>query len=111
MANIKKPKSKPIDKGMATRAGAKALEVANRLKAYNKATQKSEAAYQHMLAVAASHKKKPDSSGKKRVLKAKSAFFDAVDRDTDIYTDYFMLKDLDTFKKYTTGVGPRKKRK
>ena len=99
MANIKKPKSKPIDKGMATRAGAKALEVANRKEAYAKAKKATAKARAHVMSVMDSHKKKPDSSGKKRVLKAANAFSDIRLKEKLRGADYFELQRGDNFKK------------
>ena len=113
MANIKKPKSKPIDKGMTTRAGAKALEVGNRLKAYNKAKKATAKARAHALSVMDSHKKKPDSSGRKRVLKAEKAFNDTRLEERLREADYVTLQRHDNFKKplWAYEMPPRARRK
>tara|TARA_R110000772_G_scaffold145847_3_gene255954 strand:- start:29 stop:328 length:300 start_codon:yes stop_codon:yes gene_type:complete len=94
MANIKKPKSKPIDKGMATLAGAKALELIKRKKAYDKATKATVKARAHVMSVIDSHKKKPDSGkgGISRVGKAVDAYPKAFEAELSAYRKYNSLK-------------------
>tara|TARA_R110000737_G_C14197610_1_gene416656 strand:+ start:119 stop:472 length:354 start_codon:yes stop_codon:yes gene_type:complete len=99
MANIKKPKSKTIDKGMTTRASAKAMELGRRKKAYDTSKKATAKARAHVMSVMDSHKKKPDSSGKKRVLKAANAFSDIRLKEKLRGADYFELQRGDNFKK------------
>jgi len=99
MANIKKPKSKKIDKGMTTRASAKAMELGNRKRVYDNAIKATAKARAHVMSVMESHKKKPDSSGNKRVLKAEKALTDTLLKERLRGADYFELQRRDNFKK------------
>lgn len=94
MANIKKPKSKKIDKGMTTRASAKAMELGKRKKAYDKATKATDSAVARWDAVADSRERKPDSGkgGISRVGKAIDAYHKALEAEMSNYKKYKSLQ-------------------
>jgi len=84
-----------IDKGMATKSGAQALEIGRRRKAFKKAKAASAKAAKHYGATKASQERKPDSSGDARVKEAQKEMRAAIKK----MSDAFKLSEKVPFKK------------
>ena len=74
-----------VDKGMATKRGAQALEIGRRRKAFKKAKAASAKAAKHYGATKASHARKPDSSGDARVKKAQKEMRASIKKMSDAF--------------------------